>query len=213
MSAGSHFQSQSMSTGKRQTLDSYFVKCIRKSIQPGDCVYMRSPESSNRPYIAKVKRIEPDDKGSDVSVHVQWYYWPEETTGGRKRYHGSKELFISDHYDVQSAETIEGKCTVHSIKSYTKLEAVENDDFYCCFEYASATGEFYPNRAVVYCKCEMPYNPDDLMIQCESCKDWFHPACIGITGEEANGMEHFFCHNCLQNSHAIPAHSSMKVIN
>lgn len=24
-----------------------------------------------------------------------------------------------------------------------------------------------------YCKCEMPYNPDDLMVQCESCKDWY----------------------------------------
>ena len=23
-----------------------------------------------------------------------------------------------------------------------------------------------------YCKCEMPYNPDDLMIQCDECKDW-----------------------------------------
>jgi len=24
-----------------------------------------------------------------------------------------------------------------------------------------------------YCKCEMPYNPDDLMVQCEVCKDWY----------------------------------------
>lgn len=24
-----------------------------------------------------------------------------------------------------------------------------------------------------YCKCEMPYNPDDLMVQCEGCKDWY----------------------------------------
>ena len=23
-----------------------------------------------------------------------------------------------------------------------------------------------------YCKCEMPYNPDALMIQCEECEDW-----------------------------------------
>lgn len=23
-----------------------------------------------------------------------------------------------------------------------------------------------------YCKCEMPYNPDDLMVQCEICSDW-----------------------------------------
>lgn len=24
-----------------------------------------------------------------------------------------------------------------------------------------------------FCKCEMPYNPDDLMIQCEECSDWW----------------------------------------
>ena len=33
-----------------------------------------------------------------------------------------------------------GQCTVHSFKSYTKLDTVGNDDFFCCFEYNSSTG-------------------------------------------------------------------------
>ncbi|GMH01178.1 hypothetical protein Nepgr_003017 [Nepenthes gracilis] len=89
-------------------------------------------------------------------------------------FHGSTELFLSDHYDIQSADTIEGKCIVHSFKSYMKLDAVGTDDFFCRFEYSSSTGAFTPDRVAVYCNCEMPYNPVDLMVQCEGCSNcWF----------------------------------------
>ncbi|XP_028126264.1 chromatin remodeling protein SHL-like, partial [Camellia sinensis] len=138
---------------------------------------------------ARVEQIESDSRGGNVRVQVRWYYRPEESIGGRRQFHGSKELFLSDHYDVQSADTIEGKCTVHTFKSYTKLDAVGNDDFFCRFEYNSSTGAFNPDRVAVYCKCEMPYNPDDLMVQCEGCTDWFHPTCIEMVEDETAGMD------------------------
>ncbi|KAF3634397.1 putative salt tolerance-like protein-like [Capsicum annuum] len=186
----------------RRTLDSYTVKSISKTIRgklllsifhflgrkneltgrkrysAGDCVLMRPSESSKPSYVAKVEKIESDSRGGNVKVHVRWYYRPEESLGGRRQFHGSKELFMSDHRDIQSADTIEGKCMVHTFKSYTKLDAVGNDDFFCRFEYNSATGSFIPDRVAVYCKCEMPYNPDDLMVQCESCSDWYVLSCI-----------------------------------
>ncbi|XWS54957.1 hypothetical protein CRYUN_Cryun10bG0134000 [Craigia yunnanensis] len=63
----------------------------------------------------------------------------------------------------------------------------------------------------------MPYNPDDLMVQCEGCSDWFHPACIEMTAEEAKRLDHFFCESCssegqkkLQNSHAASRDSDTK---
>ncbi|KAI3769718.1 hypothetical protein L6452_00831 [Arctium lappa] len=201
-----------------KTLTSYTVKGIDKSIRPGDCVLMRPPDPSKPSYIAKVEKIVSDNRGSNVKVHIQWYYRPEEAIGGRKQFHGTKEVFLSDHHDVQGADTIEGKCKVHTFKSYTKLDAIGNDDFYCRFQYYSSTGDFNPNRIAVYCKCEMPYNPDDLMIQCDGCSDWFHPACIDMTVEEARQMGHFLCQSCLsqdqrvlQNSHAISRHAVMKV--
>ncbi|MBA0549590.1 hypothetical protein Goshw_020975 [Gossypium schwendimanii] len=158
---------------------------------------MRPAERSKPQYVARIERIEADARGGNVKVHVRWYYRPEESIGGRRQFHGSKEVFLSDHYDVQSADTIEAKCTVHSFKSYTKLDAVGNDDFFCRFEYNSATGAFNPDRVAVYCKCEMPYNPDDLMVQCEGCSDWFHPACIEMTAEEVKLLDHYFCETCL----------------
>ncbi|MBA0698595.1 hypothetical protein Goari_000301 [Gossypium aridum] len=178
---------------------------------------MRPADQSNPQYVARIERIDADARGGNVKVLARWYYRPEESIGGRRQFHGSKELFLSDHYDVQSADTIEGKCTVHSFKSYTKLDAVGNDDFFCRFEYNSSTGAFNPDRVAVYCKCEMPYNPDDLMVQCEDCSDWFHPACIEMTAEEAKILDHFFCETCsskgqkkLQNSHAASRPSDTK---
>lgn len=203
----------------RKTLDSYTIKGTNKIIKPGDCVLMRPSDSSKQSYVAKIDKIESDVRGSNVKVHLKWYYRPEESIGGRRQFHGTKEVFLSDHHDVQSADTIEGKCTVHTFKSYTKLDAVGNDDFFCRFEYNSVSGAFNPDRVAVYCKCEMPYNPDDLMVQCDGCTDWFHPACIDMTPEEAKKIEHFFCENCsteeqrlLQTSNATTSrHTDMKV--
>lgn len=155
---------------------------------------MRPPEPGKPPYVARVETIEADRRG--VRVKVRWYYRPEESIGGRRRFHGAKELFLSDHYDFQSADTIEGKCTVHTFKEYTGLSAVGDGDFFSRFQYKSANGTFIPDRIAVFCKCEMPYNPDDLMIQCEDCLEWYHPSCIDMTTEEAKKIEHFFCQSC-----------------
>ncbi|BBH00703.1 PHD finger family protein / bromo-adjacent homology domain-containing protein [Prunus dulcis] len=154
--------------GKRDA-DSYTIRGTNKVVRAGDCVLMRPSDTGKPPYVARIEKIEADNRGN-TKVRVRWYYRPEESIGGRRQFHGAKELFLSDHYDVQSAHTIEGKCTVHSFKSYTKLENVGAEDYYCRFEYKAATGAFTPDRVAVYCKCEMPYNPDDLMVQCEGAK-------------------------------------------
>ncbi|KAJ3669872.1 hypothetical protein LUZ60_010196 [Juncus effusus] len=181
----------------KRPLDSYTIKGTNKVIKPGDCVLMRAPDSTKSPYVAKIESIESTGpRASSTKVRVRWYYRPEESIGGRRQFHGAKEVFLSDHYDVQSADTIEGKCNVHSFRNYTKLDEVGTEDFFCRFEYKSATGSFVPDRIAVFCKCEMPYNPDDLMIQCEECSDWYHPTCIGLTIKEAKKLEHFFCEAC-----------------
>ena len=115
----------------------------------GDCVLMRPADTDNPPYVARVERMESDGRGG-VRVRVRWYYRPEEAKGGRRPFHGAKELFLSDHFDTQSAHTIEGKCVVHSFKNYTKLDNVGPEDFFCRFEYKAATGSFTPDRVAVY---------------------------------------------------------------
>ncbi|RZC63808.1 hypothetical protein C5167_025550 [Papaver somniferum] len=149
--------------GKRD-LDSYTIKGTNKVIKAGDCVLMRPPETNKAPYVAKVEKMEADNR-NNVKVKVRWYYRPEESIGGRRPFHGSKELFLSDHFER--------------------------------FEYKAATGEFAPDRVAVYFKCEMPYNLDDLMVQCEGyCRDWFHPSCIGMTIVQAKNLGRFLCADC-----------------
>ncbi|XP_061348395.1 chromatin remodeling protein EBS-like isoform X1 [Gastrolobium bilobum] len=186
-----------MVRGRRERdMDSFTISGTDKIVKVGDCVLLRPSEDSNSPYVALVDSIW-DDNRNNVNVKVRWYYRPEESIGGRRQFHGAKELFLSDHYDIQSAHTIEGKCVVHSFKDYTRLENVGAEDYYCRFEYAAATGAFTPDRVAVYCNCEMPYNPDDLMMQCEECTDWYHPACVGMTTEESKKLELFICVECL----------------
>ncbi|MCO5563502.1 hypothetical protein L7F22_017145 [Adiantum nelumboides] len=158
------------SKAAKKVLDSYVIKGTHKVVKAGDCVLLRASDPGNPPYVARLEKIEADSR-NNVKVYVRWYYRPEESMGGRRQFHGAKELFLSDHYDIQSGDTIEGKCTVHTFKSYTKLESVSAEDYFCRFEYKASTGGFIPDRVAVYCKCEMPYNPDDLMVQCEACKD------------------------------------------
>jgi len=179
----------------KKDLESYTIKGTTKIVKVGDCVLMRNSDADRPPYVARVEKIEVDNR-NNIKVHVRWYYRPEESIGGRRQFHGAKELFLSDHYDIQSAHTIEGKCIVHTFKNYTKLDNVGSEDYFCRFEYKAVSGGFTPDRVAVYCKCEMPYNPDDLMVQCEGCKDWFHPSCVDMTIEQAKKVERFFCSDC-----------------
>ncbi|KAF4372593.1 hypothetical protein F8388_027266 [Cannabis sativa] len=156
----------------KKDLDSYTIKGTNKVVRAGDCVLMRPSDTGKPPYVACVEKIETDNR-NNVKVRVRWYYRPEESIGGRRQFHGAKELFLSDHYDVQSGHTIEGKCTVHSFKNYTKLENVTPEDYYCRFEYKAATGGFTPDRVAVY-----------------------HPACVDMTIEEAKNLEQFVCSEC-----------------
>jgi hypothetical protein len=117
----------------------------------GDTVLMRPSDTDNQPYVARIEGMETDGRGS-VRVKVRWYYRPEESKGGRRQFHGAKELFRSDHQDTQSAHTIEDKCVVHSFKEYTKLNNVGAEDFFCRFDYNAASGAFTPDRVAVYAR-------------------------------------------------------------
>ncbi|CAI0468876.1 unnamed protein product [Linum tenue] len=41
----------------------------------------------------------------------------------------------------------------------------------------------------------MPRNPDRPMIQCRECHDRYHLECLGMTIEEANGLN-YVCSEC-----------------
>ena len=116
----------------------------------GDNVIIRPAETERLPYVARIEKIESGFPSvvDNVMVRLRWYYRPEDTVGG-KTSHGSKELFWSDHFGVQSADTIEEKCNVHSFKRYTKLKSPGENDFFSRLKYKGSTRTFTPTRVPV----------------------------------------------------------------
>ncbi|XP_062591792.1 death-inducer obliterator 1-like [Saccostrea cucullata] len=46
-----------------------------------------------------------------------------------------------------------------------------------------------------YCVCKTK-NPRGFMVQCDTCKDWFHPGCVGETEATIQQMASYHCPDC-----------------
>lgn len=145
-------------------------------------------------YPALVGDIHYED--NDKRVVVKRYYTPEETIGGRRSFHGKKELIATDHLESVSARSIQRKCFVHSLFKYTRLKHVGTYDYFSRFEYQIGGGWLAPQLVDVFCKCLMPFNPDQFMLKCQDCKERYHPACINMTDDEAKQIDSFTCDEC-----------------
>lgn len=161
----------------------------------GDTVLMRSPNPGENDFVARIQKMW-EGPAKKKQVNVAWFYRPEEANGGRKAFHGERELFDSDHTDWCDIAAINGKCTVHSLKDYQKLDQIDEKDYFIRFNYKARTGMFRPDRVRVYCACEMPYNPDRFMVECDSCSEWYHPECLGLKREEIMQSPDFTCQHC-----------------
>lgn len=98
-----------------------------------------------------VKKIILGTGGSDTMVHLAWFYRPHETAFPNKDFIGKDQLFYSSVREVHSANTIMGKCYVHTFKAYRNLCDLQNVgplDFYCRYKYDPDTGTiFVPNSS------------------------------------------------------------------
>ncbi len=91
----------------------------------GDTTVMLPPDKTKLSFISKIERIERCSVTGDIWLKVRWYYRPEEAKGGRKAFHGEKELFLSDHRDWVAEASIDGACVVHTLKEYVRLTPVK----------------------------------------------------------------------------------------
>ena len=174
--------------------------------RPGDLARPFTFSDPTRPHSPprRISEIVKEPNGEE-QCHVSWYYRPEEARGGRKAFHGDKELFTSDHYDWVAKSSINGHCSVHKLREYQQLTEVTDNDYYTRFSYKASKGEFKPDKVPVYCACEMPYNPDLFMVECESCEEWYHPQCVGTTKKQVEKLAHFVCPSCDKKAQAREA--------
>ena len=59
----------------------------------------------------------------------------------------------------------------------------------------------------LYCLCKLPHDGERPMLQCDSCRDWFHWDCVGLTppGDDEDDEEvapaDFQCPSCCLKVH------------
>lgn len=51
----------------------------------------------------------------------------------------------------------------------------------------------------LYCVCRQPYDASRFMVGCDSCSNWFHVDCVGLTEVQAKKVDQYLCPNCSKN--------------
>ncbi|KAI9863215.1 MAG: hypothetical protein M1813_004035 [Trichoglossum hirsutum] len=126
-------------------------------------------------WAAEVAEIRAND-ARHVYLRIAWYYWPKELPGGRRYYHGMKELVASNHMEIIHATTVAGRA---SIRHWQENDAPEElDGFFWRQRLDVMTKKLTPVQE--YCVCGRAHNPDKMMIGCAnlSCRKWLHSECI-----------------------------------
>lgn len=110
--------------------------------------------------------------------------------GGRKSFHGAREVLDSDHDDRALFATVIEKAAVHSLADYMAARAagtLSDTDYYARFtaKVKATPPRLEPKRVPVHCVCDAPFNPDLQYVACASCADVFHPRCLGMSDKGA----------------------------
>ncbi|XP_074381108.1 uncharacterized protein LOC141721863 [Apium graveolens] len=182
----------------KQKLNSYVIRRTEEDVRVGDYVLFKPSKPEESYYVAVVV-----ERLKSRKVKVRWYYRPEDTISyERQYYHGSKELFLSDHYDIQSVDSIIGKCTVHYLKDYIKIDKVGSEDYYTRYNYNIADTENLTlnldaiDQFCICDTCRLPYNPDKVRVECYHCKLRFHHTCTRTATYIALRLCYHCCDKC-----------------
>ena len=53
-----------------------------------------------------------------------------------------------------------------------------------------------PAKKKLYCICQAPYDATRFMVGCDTCHNWFHGDCIGVSEESVADIDVWVCKNC-----------------
>ena len=148
--------------------------------------------------------------------------------GGRKSFHGARELLASDHADSASLATVLSHARVLLLPDYlSSLPPTADGDsappvlppdlFYARYRYLVAKvkgGEerparFEPDRVPVVCACALPFNPDQHYVKCGACGDACHPGCVGLPNR-ARQPAGWVCPTCVAAGEAPAANGGVR---
>jgi len=80
-----------------------------------------------------------------------------------------------------------GKCIGISEKKSKKISTWLCDN---------CKGEAETAEKELFCLCRTPYDDTKFYVGCDGCEGWYHPACVGITRQDAELMAEYVCPKC-----------------
>jgi hypothetical protein len=48
----------------------------------------------------------------------------------------------------------------------------------------------------LYCMCQQPWNPNQFMVACDDCDEWYHDTCLGVRQEALEKVDKYICPWC-----------------
>jgi len=78
----------------------------------------------------------------------------------------------------------------------TEQQMKELGTFHCATCIYDGKVQRPPRKEGLYCYCTQTFSQECTMVECETCKDWFHPLCVGITELDAHKIDHYHCPDC-----------------
>ncbi|KAH7025381.1 hypothetical protein B0J12DRAFT_585311 [Macrophomina phaseolina] len=150
----------------------------------GDTVFVKPDDSEavDAPlpnWVAKVLEVRAASE-AHVFLRVFWMYRPEDIPGGRRPYHGRNEVIASNTMQVIDALTVNGKASVRHWTEDDNDEILDGDQLFWrqTFDCPSGTGTGVLSSLRKHCIDEAPFNPDTLLVHCDSCGLWLHGECL-----------------------------------
>lgn len=99
-----------------------------------------------------------------------------------------------------------GKCVAISPSMARNMSGYTCDDCKAKTSSASTSTATAPRKEEtaaepegdLFCICRTPYNQYSFYIGCDSCQEWYHGTCVGISEMEAEKIEVYICDRCKQ---------------
>ena len=140
------------------------------------------------------------------SVKVQWFFRKSDINRVKNGLESDKkygslsdyELFPSKETDVVLLDTILAKLTLLTFDEYEQMTVCAANVYFSRAEYDAKKQLLVPRYSEweKQCKCLLPINPEQLYLNCDGCKGWFHPTCLELDMKQAEATDEFFCFNC-----------------
>lgn len=158
---------ENLKTNQKHMKRDYDLRMRKNEFKPGDLVYVLDMAHVK----GRNKKLDPPWKGPGIVA--------EKITSYVYKIKMEKRVVVLNHDRLK-------KCYNRMIPKWLKRDKNRIRD-----------GEtILDQNDDIYCLCRKWYQEGEFMIGCDSCDEWYHGPCVGITPEFADTLRFYECPRC-----------------